>query len=169
MQTLFVLDRHDYDHDMPVQERECVRAIILDNDRLLVQKSSRGEYKLPGGGIERNESVIDTLHREVFEETGRIVKEDSEATIGEIIEKRLDVYSGNSIYLNHTYFFSCSVSNEQYELHLTPEEQQKGYKAVWEPIDVIISGNDSLQQDYWRRRDTLFLKWYRDHVLNHID
>ena len=33
-------------------KREAVRAIILNNDNILMVKSNRGDYKFPGGGME---------------------------------------------------------------------------------------------------------------------
>lgn len=160
MNTLFVLDRKDYNNKMPVKERWCVRALIQDSDgRILVQKSRDGEYKLPGGGVEAGEDRLETLIREVLEETGYRVKLPVKEEIGEVTERRADVYDPGCIYFNHTMFYKCEVGEDQTELNLTPEEIARGYTAVWEEIDKIIKINDDIQRDYWRRRDTLFLKW----------
>lgn len=162
IRTLFTLDREDYSPDMSVCERFCVRALIMNNGKVLAQRSSRGEYKLPGGGIDAGESQSDALTREVLEETGYHLKAESVCEIGEITEKRKDIYDSRFIYLNHTYFYLCNVEDGQEELSLTPEEEAKGYTAVWETMSDIISANDAIQKDYWRRRDTLFLKWFAE-------
>lgn len=49
-----------------------VRAIVQDEqDRILfVRRSDNGQWVLPAGSIELNESVWDALKRELFEETG---------------------------------------------------------------------------------------------------
>lgn len=50
-------------------ERIAIRAIILDNDQILLMHSNRGDFKFPGGGLEKNESNEECLKREVREET----------------------------------------------------------------------------------------------------
>jgi 8-oxo-dGTP diphosphatase len=48
-----------------------VGAIVLSEGKLLVIRDRHsGEYKLPGGHIDRNESIKEALRREVYEETG---------------------------------------------------------------------------------------------------
>lgn len=52
-------------------------AFVFDSDNrlLLQQRSDSGEWGLPGGFMEMEESVQDTARREVFEETGLQLKE----------------------------------------------------------------------------------------------
>ena len=52
MERLLTLDLKDYTDDMPVFEKYTVRAIIMRDGRLSMQLSGRGEYKIPGGGVE---------------------------------------------------------------------------------------------------------------------
>lgn len=51
-----------------------VYGICVKESRLLVIKKRggpyTGRYDLPGGSLEKNESVVDALHREFAEETG---------------------------------------------------------------------------------------------------
>ncbi|WIV50774.1 NUDIX hydrolase [Marivivens sp. LCG002] len=49
--------------------RPGVYVILPRQGRLLLTKQD-GEVQLPGGGIDRGESPLQALHREVFEETG---------------------------------------------------------------------------------------------------
>ena len=53
------------------------RAIVLDEQGrvLLVQRSDNGKWVMPAGSIELNESILDCLKREVWEETGLEVLE----------------------------------------------------------------------------------------------
>ena len=51
--------------------RHTVRAIIVKNRRvLLVTGHNANFYWTPGGGVEDNETITQTLHREVQEELG---------------------------------------------------------------------------------------------------
>ena len=54
------------------QIRIGVYAIIFNSkgDKVLTVQNSRGDYFLPGGGIENNENYQECLEREMLEETG---------------------------------------------------------------------------------------------------
>lgn len=60
-----------------------VGAIVVNEGQLLVVRDrfSTG-YKLPGGHIDKNESIKDALRREVYEETGISVEFESIVNIG---------------------------------------------------------------------------------------
>ena len=45
-----------------------VKSLIFDDKRVLLIKNERDEWDLPGGKIEKNDNVIETLVREVKEE-----------------------------------------------------------------------------------------------------
>lgn len=45
-----------------------VKSLIFDDKRILLIKNERDEWDLPGGKIENNENIIETLIREVKEE-----------------------------------------------------------------------------------------------------
>lgn len=56
-----------------VIKREAVRAVILFEQKLLLIRTIRGDYKFPGGGRKKAEGLKEALAREVREETGYIV------------------------------------------------------------------------------------------------
>ena len=62
------------------QELRVVRAAIMDDDRvLLMQRAKNDSYRphaweLPGGKIDKGETPMQALHREVGEETGLRIK-----------------------------------------------------------------------------------------------
>lgn len=60
-----------------------VGAIVIHEDKLLVVKDRfYPGYKLPGGHIDKNESIKDALKREVLEETGVSIEFESIMNIG---------------------------------------------------------------------------------------
>ena len=55
--------------------RHTVRGIILKNKQILLVTGHGADfYWTPGGGVESNETIIETLHREIKEELGVLVK-----------------------------------------------------------------------------------------------
>jgi len=73
-------------------------AVVRDGRLLLVRRASRhgnGNWQLPGGFIEPDETVEQAVVREVFEETG--VQAEVEAVVG--LRSRYDPDNGNGIYV----------------------------------------------------------------------
>lgn len=65
------------------------RAVILIDGRLIVaeqRRRGRAELSLPGGRVNRNESVLDAVRREVAEETGLDVLPTRLLYVSEIVQ-----------------------------------------------------------------------------------
>ena len=62
--------------------RVFVKSLIVCNRKVLIIRRSnysslgKGEWDIPGGGVQFGEDLIDALHREVREETGLTVRVD---------------------------------------------------------------------------------------------
>jgi mutator protein MutT len=73
-------------------------AVVRDGQLLLVRRASRhgrGNWQLPGGFIEPDETIEQAVVREVQEETG--VKAAVDAVLG--LRSRYDPVSGNGLYV----------------------------------------------------------------------
>ena len=158
MKRLLTLDLENYTDDMPVTEKHTVRAVILRDGRMAMQRSGKGEYKIPGGGVEDGESHLQTLLREVREETGLLVRPDTVREIGEIVEMREDVFCPRQKYVCYSYFYFCGVEDETVATHMTDSEIAKGFHPVWETPEEIVRVNDALLLQPWQNRDTEFIR-----------
>ena len=73
-------------------------AVVRDGELLLVRRASRhgrGNWQLPGGFIEPDETVEQAVVREVLEEAGVVAEVD--AVLG--LRSRYDPESGNGVYI----------------------------------------------------------------------
>ena len=162
MKRLLTIDLKDYTDDMPVFEKHTVRGVILRDGRMSMQLGSNGEYKIPGGGVEGDESHAVALEREVREEMGLIVIPQTIEEIGEILELREDVFHKGVKYICHSFFYFCDVQEETVPTQMTESEIVKGYHPVWEYPEVICRENDAIQMQLWQKRDTEFVRMLLD-------
>lgn len=161
VELLFTLDQADYTPDLPRICRCAVRGLIRRGDRWLMQRALDGVYKVPGGGMEPGETQLDTLSREVREETGMQVLQSSARAIGEVVEVRRDRRSGDHIFEQHSYYYFCEAIDTGSAPALTAKEQSWGLTPVWVTLTEAIDANLTAQARPWVDRDTQFLKFLR--------
>lgn len=163
MKVLAVFDAKDYQDTVAVNEKYTVRGIIMRDGKLAMQCSKEGEYKIPGGGREKGETFLQALIREVHEETGLLVQEESIQELGEIQELRRDIFDERKKYICHSMFFYCRVDKDrQDEIKPTPSEIEKGYYLEWATPQEIYQRNILIEKDPWIIRDTAFVKMIAD-------
>lgn len=165
MDILFTLDQKDYTEDMPLQKKTVVRALICRQGRYAMQQSSKGYYKIPGGGVENGETRMQTLDREVREETGLIPDLSTVRELGATLERRRDIFNPLLVYECLTLFYACEALPERTCTDMTESELALGFHPVWATLDAIIDKNRELEEQnlYWKIRDYRFLLWYREH------
>ncbi|WP_205622798.1 NUDIX hydrolase [Paenibacillus wynnii] len=113
---------------MSIKIRCVAGVIMLDglNRVLLQRRGDDNNWCIPGGGMDLGETVEDTAKREVYEETGLIIKE----------MKLFNVYSGES--QHHTY----PDGNEFYFVNVV--YVSRAFKG-----DILIDGDETKELKYF--------------------
>ena len=162
MKILATFDAKDYQNTVDVYEKYTVRGIIVRDGKVAMQCSRDGECKIPGGGVEFGESRAQALEREIREETGLLIHQESIRELGEIVELRKDIFDEKTKYICHSLFYFCEIKDETVEVRLTESEQKKGYVLKWATPEEIYEHNILIEKDSWIIRDTAFIKMMID-------
>lgn len=102
-----------------------VKIIILNKNRILLIKNSyRDGWTLPGGGVKRGETPVQTAAREVKEEVGLIVR--NLKKIGSIV---LDSENSGNVSV-----YGCEIGSESFKIDNLEVEQ-----ADWVDIRKLSS------------------------------
>lgn len=155
------LKEEEIDKNLKVTNRNAVRAVIKKDNKILMIKTNKGDYKFPGGGVEKNESFEEGIVREVREESGCIVDK-IVSKIGKITERNIDRYRENTLFQMSSYYYLCEISEEKVEQNLDEYEIDLDFKDVWIDLDEAINLNEKLLNDEnrnpWVEREYLALK-----------
>ena len=147
MKLIALFDEKNYKQRSGIV-REAVRAIIVKNSKVALVKSLKeNHYKFPGGGIELNESHIDTLIRETKEETGLIIKPNSIKECGFIHEVRKSIFNDDA-FEQISYYYFAEVEDKVCEQELSDREKDLQYILEW--VDPVVAYNVDYQlgQEY---------------------
>ena len=141
-------------------ERKAARAVLIDSvGKIAILEISKYNYhKLPGGGVESEENIIETLKRELLEETGctaNIIRE-----LGKTIE-----YKSKYPQKQESFVYVCSVIEKKQSFNFTKEEKEQGFVLKWfdlnEAIRVLENDKPELYDlKFIRLRDLSILKEY---------
>ncbi|MBW6474991.1 MAG: NUDIX domain-containing protein [Anaerolineaceae bacterium] len=144
--------------------REAVRAIILHGDQvLMVYSRLNGDYKFPGGGVEREEAHATALKREVLEECGAhlitILGE-----FGMVEEYDLAQEDEFDLFRMNSYYYLCEVEEVFGAQNLDDCELDYGFTPEWVSIEHAIAVNRALLENpppniqRWVRRELFVLE-----------
>ncbi|MDF2906109.1 MAG: hypothetical protein K0R34_1430 [Herbinix sp.] len=150
-----IIDLQNYNKTETVIRRTASRAIITDGNKYLLIFSKYGDYKFPGGGMEKGEILEDTVVREVQEETGYHVVKDSIKKYIKVFEKRKGVHE--DLLEMESYYYFCEIEKEIGERNLDEYEEEYDYKVVWITLPEAIERNKlviDLETCPWVIRDT---------------
>ncbi len=154
----------DGPEDNGINRRIAARGIIESRGKLLMIKTNRGDYKFPGGGVQRGESQKEALVREVEEETGYKVKRVI-GKIGVVKQVNPDNYTENCTFQMYSNYYLCSLSPERGIQNLEEYEKRLGYKPYWVDIEEALAINERLlaegnkENSPWVERETRVLRF----------
>ncbi|MGM9972787.1 MAG: NUDIX hydrolase [Clostridiaceae bacterium] len=160
---------NDGPEDNGINRRIAARGIIESRGKLLMIKTNKGDYKFPGGGVQRGESQKEALVREVEEETGYKVKRVI-GKIGVVKQVNPDNYTENCTFQMYSNYYLCSLSDEKGVQNLEEYEKRLGYKPYWIDIDKALEINEKLlaegnkEHNPWVERETRVLRFLKKNL-----
>jgi 8-oxo-dGTP pyrophosphatase MutT (NUDIX family) len=146
--------------------RHAARALILRGQELLMIYSTKvGDYKFPGGGVDRGESHQRALVREVKEECGMSLLRVGEE-ICRTVEYDLPMEQEYDVFKMTSYYYGCVVQDGFGPQKLDDYEVDLGFTPVWIDLEKAIEFNtvllDSADPPRWLGREVLVLEYIRD-------
>lgn len=154
------------------RHRLGARGLVFKNGKVaILNKQSKNEYKLVGGGIEKDEDPTTAFQREVLEETGCQI---------EIIEFLgiTEEYKSQDNFRQTSYVYVANVINDTGNFNFTQKEVDEGSNLLWFDINDALklikeSENKLVSSKYESvyhtkfivRRDYEILKYYIDNYL----
>jgi ADP-ribose pyrophosphatase YjhB (NUDIX family) len=113
--------------------RKAARAVLLNQGKIaLLWVTNENYHKLPGGGVEENENIKDTLHRELGEEAGCEI--DIVRQLGLTIEYRDQI---NQLQISYVYL--TKVFGEPNQPVFTKDEKEAGFTLKWVALNEVES------------------------------
>ena len=151
--------------------RAAVRAVVIRERKLLMVYSPvNGDYKFPGGGVEKNEKPEIALKREVAEECGmnltRILRD-----IGCIIEYAIPMKAEFDVFKMTSSYYLCEIDSAVKAQNLDSYEKDLGFQPVWVDIDMAIQTNKAIlrtetkEPPQWTAREVFMLEYIRENLL----
>ncbi len=115
------------------KHRNAVRIIAFDNEKRIafIYAKERGYYELPGGGVEKGESLEEGAIREAKEEAGCSIR-----IIGEVGIFKEYIKKKNLI--NETFCYIAEIIGEKGDMSLMQDEIAEGKAVMWIDVDEAI-------------------------------
>ena len=170
MKIIHFLDDKNYQKDDKLFKRTAIRAIIKKDDQyVMIQSLLYKDIKFPGGGQENSASDIETLYREVLEETGRTIIKESVKPYGMIAEKRKSTFNEHELFYMESKYYTCEVEDQIKNQSLSDYEISYDYQVILISLEDAIKQNQSLlykdtKDIPWVKRELVMLKHLKDEM-----
>lgn len=140
MRELAVYDYKNYIENGTVGRRPSVRGIVINNGKIAMVHSLKYDYyKFPGGGIDCGESHLDTLVREVLEETGLVVIPETVKEYGLVLRKEKGKFE--DLFIQENFYYFCDVRKECSCQKLDDYEAEEEFVLEWVTPENAIEAN----------------------------
>lgn len=140
MRVLFNIDKKDYNPNGTKFVRPSVRGIIIRNNKIaLIHSLKYDYYKFPGGGIENNENHIETLIREVKEESGLLVIPQTIKDFGQVY--RIQKGRSKDMFVQDNYYYLCETKNCIISQNLDEYENEENFTLEFVSPEKAIETN----------------------------
>ncbi len=150
MRRLFTIDLKDYNPNGEKLYRPSVRGIIFDSygNVAMVYSQKYHFYKFPGGGIEDGETHLQTLAREIKEETGMTLIPESTKEFGEVLKIQNGNETGRDvIHIQQNFYYTCRVEGRIDKQKLDEDEEKMNFVLKFVPVKEAIAVNAVFQSN----------------------
>lgn len=139
------IDLKNYTENGTVFRRTAVRGIIQRSGKyLMIHSMKYGDYKFPGGGRHDGEELIDTLVREVQEETGYHVRIETAKIYMKVTERRKG--DPDDMMEMVSWYYLCDVESGQGGRNLDEYEAEYDYRVEWMNLEEAIAANERVRE-----------------------
>ncbi len=153
MKLLFEIDKKDYDDCVKTFVRPSVRGIIIKNGRIAMMHSLKYDYyKFPGGGIDTGETHLQTLIREVKEESGLTVIPESVQPYGMV--HRVQKSDADEKFVQDNFYYLCDVEDTVEMQILDAYEAEERFTLEFVTAEKAIKINESYDRGSMHRTMT---------------
>lgn len=150
MRLLFTMDKKDYDYCIKQYIRNSARSIIIKNNKVAMIHSLKYDYyKFPGGGIEKDEEIIDALIRKTLEEAGLVIIKDMIKEYGYVHRNQKSNSDDNEYFIQDNFYYLCDVEDTKVKQNLDYYEANEGYCLEFvDPILAIKKNRNIMNNPY---------------------
>ncbi|MDO8591462.1 MAG: NUDIX domain-containing protein [bacterium] len=148
--SITCVDVNGETHDFSVDDlkwRPSTYGVVIKDDKILLSKQFGDKYDLPGGGVELNEKLEDSVIREVKEETGINVK--SPKFLGVENNFFCDSHAEGEVFNSILIYYLCEfVGGELSTDGFDEWEKQYAELAEWIPLGRLDEIKPASTIDY---------------------
>lgn len=141
------------DENRTLEGRISVRGVVVRDKKMLLIATKRGDYIIPGGGIEEGETAEHALAREIEEETGYKTVAVNDY-LGQVLFRKTDKFNSKKQYEILSRFYLCEVDPVQGKQQLSASEIKLQFKPKWVDFSEAIKANNEFAKaldinDHW--------------------